>query len=93
MTSVKNQTTNKPNGISGKYNKTLYSCFVLIAIYFLLINKDIESAMSNLAIALIFDPFDQTISFAKRPVFQRIWLLVHVLIIFSLLGIILFKFI
>ena len=93
MTTTKNQTTNTPIGISGKFNKIMYGCFVLLAIYFLVINKDIESGMSNLGIALIFDPFDQTISFTKRPVFQRVWLLVHVVTVFSLLGIILFKFI
>jgi hypothetical protein len=93
MTTTKNQTTNTSIGISGKFNKITYGCFVLLAIYFLVIKKDIESAMSNLGIALIFDPFDQTISFTKRPVFQRVWLLVHVVIVLSLLGIILFNLI
>ena len=38
--------------------------------------------MTQFGIALVFDPFDQAIKWSDRPLYQRIWLLVHVAILF-----------
>jgi H+/Cl- antiporter ClcA len=80
----------KPKDVTFQYGRVLYGAFVLLSIYFLA-TKQIESAMSNLGIALIFDPFDQKVTWNDRPVFQQIWLIVHASIVFGLLGIMLFN--
>gem|GEM_PF-526815 len=74
---------------SGPFNRILYFSFVLLAIYFLVVSKSIGSAMSNLGLALIFDPFKQEVPWNKRPPYQKIWLLTHLLFVFTLLGILL----
>jgi H+/Cl- antiporter ClcA len=69
----------------------LYGAFVSLGLYFLLTNKDILTAMSNLGIALIFDQFDQKVTWNNRAGYQQIWLIVHLSIVFGLLGIMLFN--
>jgi hypothetical protein len=71
-------------------NRILYGSFLLLGIYFLA-TKDISNAMSNLAIGLVFDPFDQKISWQKRPQYQKIWLIVHLSLVFGLLAIMIVK--
>lgn len=39
-----------------------------------------------LGIALAFDPFDQTITWKARPIWQRAWLVVHLAICAGLFG-------
>lgn len=82
---------NKPKDLTFKYNRFLYGAFVSLGLYFLLANKDILTAMSNLGIALIFDPFDQKVTWHNRAGYQQIWLIVHLSIVFGLLGIMLFN--
>jgi H+/Cl- antiporter ClcA len=83
--------SDKPKDLTFKYNRFLYGAFVALGLYFLLANKDILTAMSNLGIALIFDPFDQKVTWNNRPAYQQIWLIVHLSIVFGLLGIMLFN--
>ncbi|MCA6400373.1 MAG: hypothetical protein IM588_16400, partial [Cytophagales bacterium] len=68
-----------------KYNRFLYGAFVALGLYFLLAKKDIPTAMSNFGIALIFDPFDQKVMWQNRSLYQRVWLIVHIIILFVLL--------
>lgn len=82
MTSTKDKITD----ISGKFNRILYACFLLMGIYFLA-SKDISSAMSNLGIGLIFDPFDQKVPWQQRPQYQKIWLITHLSVVFGLAAI------
>lgn len=77
---VKNE-TNKAQ----QFIKVGYVLFIVLAIYHLLINKNLIDCAMNLGIALIFDPFDQNVSWNNRPKWQRAWLIVHVLIAFSVL--------
>jgi len=79
MTSTKVKNADK----SAMFNRILYSGFLLMGIYFLA-TKDISSAMSNLGIGLIFDPFDQKVSWQQRPDYQKIWLIVHLSVVFGL---------
>jgi hypothetical protein len=72
MTSEKATSKN----ISASFNRWLYGGFVLMSIYFLF-RGDFMTAASNLGIALIFDPFDQTIKWENRKTYQRVWLFVH----------------
>ena len=81
----------KPKDFTFQYNRFLYGAFVALGLYFLLANKDISTAMSNFGIALIFDPFDQKVMWNDRPAYQQIWLIVHLSIVFGLLGIMLFN--
>lgn len=77
---VKNE-TNKAQ----QFIKVGYVLFIVLAIYHLLINKNLIDCAMNLGIALIFDPFDQNVSWSNRPKWQRTWLIVHVLIALSVL--------
>lgn len=77
---VKNE-TNKAQ----QFIKVGYVLFIVLAIYHLLINKNFFDCAMNLGIALIFDPFDQNVSWNNRPKWQRTWLIVHVLIALSVL--------
>ncbi len=80
----------KPKDVTFQYGRVLYGAFVLLSVYFLA-TQQIDSAMSNLGIALIFDPFDQKVTWKNRPAYQQIWLIAHVSVVFGLLGIILFN--
>ncbi len=88
MTAAKENS--KPKDITFQYSRFLYGTFVLLSVYFL-VTKQIDSAMSNLGIALIFDPFDQKVNWKNRPAYQQVWLIVHLSIVFGLLGIMLFN--
>ncbi len=74
---------------TGKINRIFYGGFVALGLYFLLTNHDLSSAMSNFGLALIFDPFDQKVRWNNRPLYQRVWLVVHLAIVFVLLGMLL----
>lgn len=65
--------------LSIKFNRIMYGAFVLLSFYFFL-TCSYADAVSNLGLALIFDPFDQTVRWDNRPVWQRIWLIAHLMI-------------
>ena len=71
----------KPKDWSKSFNKILYTGFILIALFYLLFSKNFPEAVSSLGIALIFDPFDPKQPWVQRPLYQRIWLIVHVSIV------------
>ncbi len=75
----------KPKDVNFKYSRFLYGGFVLSSIYFL-VTKQIDMAMSDLGIALIFDPFDQKVMWQNRPTYQRVWLIVHVSVVLGLVA-------
>jgi hypothetical protein len=72
------------------FNKILYTGFILIAVFYLLYSKNIPEAVTSLGIALIFDPFNPKQPWSQRPLYQRVWLFVHVSIV--LLGFVYFLF-
>jgi hypothetical protein len=84
MTATKENS--KPKDATFEYSGFLYGTFVLLSVYFFA-TKQIDSAMSNLGIALIFDPFDQKVLWKNRPLYQRVWLIVHLTIVLGLLTI------
>lgn len=71
---------------NGKFQKVAYGIFVLAGIYFL-IRKDYSNAVVFWGLAPIFEPFDSKIPFGKRPLYQKLWLVVHVII--TLIGFVL----
>lgn len=66
---------------SFNYNRIAYCAFVLLAIYFL-IAGNLESFCIQFGIALVFDPFNQSVVWKDRPSYQRVWMIVHLLILF-----------
>ncbi len=81
--------TARPKDRTVLFNRILYGTFTALAVYFLATHR-IAEAMSNLGVALIFDPFDQKIMWNKRPAYQQIWLIVHLSILLGLIGIMVF---
>jgi hypothetical protein len=77
MAATNQSVGDKPASI--KFNRILYGAFVMLSLYFLLTGSYGDAA-SNLGIALIFDPFDQTVRWDNRPRWQRVWLIAHLLI-------------
>lgn len=77
-----NQSANAKT-LSPTVNRVMYGAFVLMSFYFFLTGS-YEDAAVNLGIALIFDPFDQTVRWDNRPRWQRAWLIVHLLIMLGI---------
>jgi len=85
MTTMKERTGKISRSMT--INRFMYGAFVLLGLYNLILRRDPADAMSNFGIALIFDPFDQQLSWVSRPIYQRAWLVVHVILVFVLLGV------
>jgi hypothetical protein len=65
-------------------NRILYLSFVLFGGFFFLRN-DIATGLTQLGVALVFDPYDSSVPWKERPTWVKIWLILHLLIIFTLL--------
>jgi hypothetical protein len=76
---MKADTTAKSISKSIKVAPYAYAFYLLLVIY-LLIKGDYDSAATNFTLALIFDPFDASVRWQERPLYQRIWLLCHLLL-------------
>jgi hypothetical protein len=66
-----------------KYNKIIYALFVIYGIY-LIATQQIKDAPIYFGIALAFDPFNPDVKWNNRPIWQKGWLLVHLLIVVAL---------
>jgi hypothetical protein len=62
-------------------SRTMYTLFVVLSAYYLFFRGDYGDAAANLGIALIFDPFNPQQSWKDRPLYQRVWLIVHVILV------------
>ncbi|MBI1343456.1 MAG: hypothetical protein GC171_11035 [Terrimonas sp.] len=78
-------TTTQQKG-NKRVNRVLYLSFVALSAYFLFFSRDMGTAMSNLGIALVFDPFDPGVAWKNRPSWQRVVLVLHLVVVFILLG-------
>ena len=67
------------------FNRYLYGGFVVLAVV-MLTTGDWMTGVSNIGIALLFDPFDTKHAFKERPKWQQVWLVVHVCVLFAALG-------
>jgi hypothetical protein len=65
--------------------RILYVCFCLFGIYNSIALQFGEAAM-NFGIALAFDPFDLNQTWKDRPMWQKIWLFIHLGICATMLG-------
>jgi hypothetical protein len=67
-----------------KLNKYFYAGFGIAGAIFIFL-KDYRSAIIFMGISLAFDPFNQSVPFQKRPVWQRVWQIAHLIITLTLL--------
>jgi hypothetical protein len=69
----------KPAGNrSNTINRMGYAAFTIFGLIQLIAGSDKINGAGMLGIALIFDPFGQSINFYKRPARQQAWLYVQV---------------
>ena len=78
---MQQQTETKPT--ARNFNKPAYVVYVFSGIYFL-IQQDFSQAVIFWGLALVFDPFQIDTPFNKRPLYQQIWLFVHLAITLGL---------
>ena len=67
------------------FNKWLYGLFIVSGLYMFIFSDDFMGGVSNLGIALIFDPFNQSIKWKERQLYQKAVLVVHVMLVIGLL--------
>lgn len=67
---------------SNKINRYAYLVYLALVVY-LVCKGDYDWAVTNLGIALIFDPFDAAVKWQDRPAYQRAWLIAHLGIVLS----------
>lgn len=79
---MKQELTAKCDKQSVQINRFAYILYMVLVAY-LLFKGDIEWAISNMGIALVFDPFDPKVKWQNRPLYQRVWLIVHLTLTFS----------
>jgi hypothetical protein len=82
--------TTKPRTIPGYVNRLGYIGFVIAGICFAIMGKFSDAAMFG-GLSLVFDPFDQTVPFPKRPLYQRAILLAHLVFTLVFFGLALLK--
>lgn len=63
------------------FYKMAYGLFILLALYYLIVNKSISDFLIQFGIALVFDPFNPSVAWKDRPLYQRVWLILHVSIL------------
>ncbi len=67
-------------------NRVLYVVFLLATIFFIA-SKDFNTAVIFGGIGLVFDPFDQSRAFGARPIWQKVWLILHLALVLGILVI------
>jgi hypothetical protein len=83
---ISQQKRNKRIGRVGYGLMLIISC--MAAFYW----KDYAGCMCALGLALVFDPFDATLPFVDRPLFQKMWLIMHLTLVYILLIYLLLTF-
>ena len=79
---MKQELTAKCDKQTVQANRLAYILYMVLVAY-LFIKGDIEWAVSNLGIAMLFDPFDASVKWKDRPRFQKAWLIVHFALTFA----------
>lgn len=68
------------------FNRILYIMFVIFAAYQFFGQNAYMDAAASLGIGLAFDPFNTEQPWKERPLWQKIWLFVHLAIVALLFG-------
>ena len=71
---MKEELTTKPTPKFLPFNRYAHVMYLILVVY-LAVKGDYEWAFANLGISLIFDPFDPTVKWELRPLYQKAWLL------------------
>lgn len=79
---MKQELTAKCDKQSVQVNRFAYILYLILVAY-LFFNGEIEWAITNLGIALVFDPFDARVKWDKRPLYQKVWLFAHLTLTFA----------
>ncbi len=74
----------KENAKGLNINKPAYAIMTAIGVIYLIL-KDWSTASIMISLALVFDPFDVSIKWTNRPLWQRAWLILHLIFSLSLL--------
>ncbi|HEX4875049.1 MAG TPA: hypothetical protein VFV31_00150 [Chitinophagaceae bacterium] len=77
---------NKQEKTNRNLQRIGYLALTITGIIMMLIDKSPAAGISNLGVALVFDPFDPQLAFNKRPLWQRLWLITHVVVLLGLFG-------
>lgn len=64
------------------FNKYAYLAFVIAGIGFMFL-KEWSNVIIFIGLALVFDPFDTKVPFPQRPLWQRLILLGHLVIVLT----------
>jgi H+/Cl- antiporter ClcA len=73
------------------FNRFAYAAFTLMGILYWFFGSDKSLAVSQMGIALIFDPFNPDQPFGQRPLYQKVWLFVHLGLVLGGFGWVVFK--
>jgi hypothetical protein len=73
------QTSN--NKTQTTFFRFAYGAFVLLGLYFIAFKNDWSGGVTQFGIALVFDPFNQEVKWDKRPLYQKIWLITHLVLL------------
>lgn len=79
---MKQELTANQNRQTKQINRYAYILYLILVAY-LLIKGDIEWAVANMGIAMVFDPFDPKVKWQDRPLYQRAWLIAHLTLTFA----------
>jgi cytochrome c biogenesis factor len=79
---MKQEITAKCDRQTVQANRLAYILYMVLVAY-LFIKGDIEWAITNLGIAMVFDPFDANVKWQNRPLYQKVWLIAHVTLTFA----------
>lgn len=72
-------------------NKPVYWLFIAAGLSFLVFTQDISNATIFISLALAFDPFNIAQKWGDRPLWQKVWLVIHLLLSLGLFAALIFK--
>lgn len=72
--------------IPAYWYKVAYAAFVVLGIYFFIAKDALSDSVMYMGLALVFDPFNQAITWKHRPFYQKAWLTTHLVILLMLFA-------
>lgn len=72
------ENSNSAIKLPSNFNRIGYVAMLATGLFFLLIGN-VSTATSLIPVAMIFDPFDQNITWSKRLIWQKAWLIIHLI--------------
>jgi len=74
----------KQKNMTNVFYKFCYAAFVLLAVYYYATAHELSDVVGTFGIALVFDPFDQSVTFSARPRYQQVWLIAHAVLLIGI---------